>query len=201
MKYRLIVTGCVALVLILGSAAGSLFAAGPATQVPATVYAFDATEVPAPGCSSEVLGMSTVGNTLHLKLLNRGLTASDDPRLTGQATVEVDVSINNVSGHINAHGFLVIEPDGYAGTWEGAFTISAPGGKLIDLDGIVIGRDAHINVRGTGELEGQWFLFEHGLAVSDPPYEIPVEDPDGPGGCEFLGEVWTGRILDPNRGP
>ena len=122
MKCRLVVAGCVGLALMLASPQGSLLAAGPAIQVPATVYVFGNPALQGPPCGSQVLDMSTGGNKLLLKLLNHALAVSEDPRLTGDATVEVEVSINNVNGHVNAHGVLVIEPWGYAGTWEAPST-------------------------------------------------------------------------------
>lgn len=185
-------------VFVLSAALGGGASAALATQVPADTYAFSNPDVTGPPCGSQVLGISTTGNMTRLDLLNHALMVSPDPRLTGQSTVEVTVNINNVSGHIVAQGSLVLEPDGFAGTWEADFNIHAPGGRSIDLDGLTIVQDSHMNARGTGVFEGQWFFFSHGFVTTPPPHELPVTDPDGEAGCEFLGEVWSGRILDPN---
>lgn len=185
-------------VLMLAAAPGNGASAAPATQVSANTYAFANPAVAGLPCGSQVLEVSTIGNTTRLDLLNHALMVSPDPRLTGQSTVEVTVNINNVSGHVVAHGSLVLEPDGFDGTWEADFNIHAPGGRSIDLDGLTIVQDSHMNARGTGVFEGQWYFFSHGFVTTPPPHELPVSDPDGEGGCEFLGEVWSGRILDPN---
>lgn len=185
-------------VFVLSASLGSGAAAAPATQVSADTFAFAGPSLTGPPCGSQVLDISTTGNMTRLELLNHAWMVSLEPRLTGQSTVEVTVNINNVSGHIVAQGSLVLEPDGFAGTWEADFNIHAPGGRSINLDGLTIVQDAHINAHGTGVFEGQWFFFSHGFVATPPPHELPVSDPDGEGGCEFLGEVWSGRILDPN---
>lgn len=186
-------------VFLLSAPLGAGASAAPATQTSADTYAFANPTVTGPPCGSQLLDVSTTGNMTRLELLNHALMVSPDPRLTGQSTVEVTVNINNVSGHIVAQGSLLLEPDGFAGTWEADFSIHAPGGRSIDLDGLTIVQDSHMNARGTGVFEGQWFFFSHGFVTSPPPHDLPVSDPDGAGGCEFLGEVWSGRILDPNR--
>ena len=179
--------------LFIGSVLGGSVWAESAIQVPAVTYAFENGN-----CGySNLVDFDTRGNKTYLKLDNLGYMVSEDPRLTGYAAVDVEVFINNVNGHINAHGSLVLEPVGYAGTWVADFNIHVPGGKSVDVDGIMIIKDAQMNARGTGVFEGQWFFFEHGLAVSDPPYDLPVSAPDG-WACEFLGEIWSGKILDPN---
>jgi hypothetical protein len=182
----------------VGNAVSVAVWADPASQDPADAYGFFNPALSGPPCGSQVLGVEVIGNKIHLLLLNHGLVVSEDPRLTGLVTNYVEVEINNVNGHVGGHGSFVLEPWGYAGAWESDFNISAPQGKSIDVNGLMIVKDSQITARGTGEFEGQWYLFEHGQATSPPPYDIPVEDPDGPGGCEFLGEVWSGRILDPN---
>ncbi len=184
-------------VFVLASAIGHGASAAPATQVSADTYAFSSPDSAGPPCGSQLLDISETGNMTRLELLNHAWMVSPDPRLTGQSTVEVTVNINNVSGHVVAQGSLVLEPGGFAGTWEADFNIHAPGGRSIDLDGLTIVQDAHINARGTGVFEGQWYFFSHGFVTTPPPHDLPVSDPDGAGGCEFLGEVWSGRILDP----
>lgn len=166
-------------------------------QESADTYAFSNPDLVGTPCGSQLLDLSETGNMTRLELLNHAWMVSPDPRLTGQSTVEVTVNINNVSGHIVAQGSLMLEPDGFAGTWEADFNIHAPGGRSIDLDGLTIVQDSHINARGTGVFDGQWFFFNHGFVTTPPPHDLPVSDPDGEGGCEFLGEVWSGRILDP----
>jgi hypothetical protein len=189
MEHRLITSVCAG--LVLASVLGSVVLAGPAIQEPAVTYGFSGG-----ACGiSDFPVVGTQGNKLHLKLLNRAWMVSEDPRLTGPVVVDVEVFINNINGNINGHGSLVLQPWGYSGTWVGDFNIQAPGGKSIDVNGIMIVKDFRMNARGTGEFEGQWFFFEHGLVVSDPPYELPVEGPDG---CEYGGEIWTGSILNPN---
>ena len=183
--------------LVLGIALGTAVWADPASQEPADAYAFFNEALSGPPCGSQVLGVSITGNTTRLTMLAHSLIVSEDPRLTGQLTNAAEVTINEVSGHLGVHGFFILEPFGYAGTWESNFNISLWHGKSIDLNGLMIVKDSQITARGTGEFEGQWWFLEHGQATSPPPYDIPVEDPDGPGGCEFLGEVFTGRILDP----
>ncbi len=180
--------------LLLGFAAW----AGPAIQDQADTYAFGDPTSQAPPCGSQLVDVRNVGANTYLTLFNHALMVSEDPRLTGQAVVNVEVIFNNRNGHIGGHGSLVLQPYGYAGTWEADFNINAPNGRSIDIDGLMIVKDSHIVAHGTGVFAGQFFFFEHGLATSPPPYDIPVEDPDGPGGCDFQGEVWTGRILNPN---
>jgi hypothetical protein len=189
MEHRLITSVCAG--FVLASVLGSVVLAEPALQVPAVTYAFNGD---ACGISDRPIA-SRQGNKLHLKLRNRGWMESADPRLTGPVVVDVEVFINDINGHVNGHGSLVLQPSGYSGTWVADFNIQAPEGKSIDVNGIMIVKDSRMNARGTGEFEGQWFFFEHGLARSDPPYEIPVEGPDG---CEFEDEIWTGSILNPN---
>ena len=191
MKYLLTILVCTA--FLLASLLGSGVWAGPATQVPAVTYGFAGGN-----CGiSDVLEVSTRGNKTYLKLLNRGWMVSEDSRLTGPAVVDVEVFINNINQHIGGHGSFILESSDGAGTWEADFNIHVPGGKSIDVDGIMIVKDSQMNARGTGAFEGQWFFFSHGLAVNEGPYEIPVESPPG-FGCEFEGEIWSGTILDPN---
>ncbi len=172
--------------------AGSAWSA-PAIQDSAVTYTFQGGN-----CGyNEVVDSGIRGNQTYLKLHNVGFEVSEDPRLTGWGTVDVEVYINNVNGHVTAHGSWVLEPLSYAGTWVADFNIQAPGGKSIDVDGIMIARDSKINAKGTGVFEGQWFFSEHGLTESDPPYDLPVEAPEG-WGCEFGQEIFTGRILNPN---
>lgn len=193
-----IISKSACLCLLLGAVPVSLGWAAAAIQTEADVYVFVDPALAGPPCGSQVLGAEVIGNKIHLSLLNHGLVVSEDPRLTGLVTVYVEVEINNVNGHVGGHGSFILESWGYAGAWEADFNISAPMGKTIDLDTLTIVKDSHINARGTGEFADQWYFFEHGLANSPPPYDIPVEDPDGPGGCEFAGEAWAGRILNPN---
>jgi hypothetical protein len=190
-----IISNSACLCLLLGAVPVSLGWAA-AIQTEADVYGFGDPALAGPPCGSQILGVEVIGNKIHLSLLNHGLVVSEDPRLTGQVTNYVEVEINNVNGHVGGHGSFILESWGYEGAWEADFNISAPMGKTIDLDTLTIVKDSQINARGTGEFAGMWYFFEHGLPNSPPPYDIPVEDPDGPGGCEF-GEVWTGRILDP----
>lgn len=180
--------------VVLGGVLGGSVWAGPATQVPAVTYVFEGGN-----CGfSEVVDFDTRGNKTYLKLHNVAFMVSEEPRLTGFTVVDVEVFINNVNGHINAKGSLVLEPTNYAGTWIADFNIHVPGGKSVDVDGIVIVKDSQMNARGTGVFEGLWFFFEHGLATSPPPYDIPVDAPEG-WGCEFSSEIWAGKILDPNK--
>jgi len=191
MKYLLTILVCTA--LLLASVLGSGVWAAPAIQVPGVTYGFGGGSCG----TSDPPDVSFQGNKMHLKLLNRGWMVSEDPRLTGPVIVDVEISINNINGHVGGHGSFVLESSDGAGTWEADFNIHAPGGKSIDVDGIMIVKDSQMNARGTGAFEGQWFFFSHGLAVSEPPYEIPVEGPPG-FGCTFEGEIWSGTILDPN---
>jgi len=194
MKLVLIISVCAGLAL------GIVVWAAPAIQTSADTYAFVNPATVGPPCGSQLIDVRVVGNKTRLKLFNHALMVSEDSRLTGQGTVEVEVNINNVNGNVDGHGSLTIVPTGgHAGTWEADFNLAAPGGRSIDLNELMIVKDSHINARGTGEFAGQWFFFEHGIDRS-PPYDIPVEDPDGPGGCEFAGEVWSGSILNPNAG-
>ena len=153
----------------------------PAIQEPAVTYPFEGG-----ACGESVLEM-----------------VSDDARLTGPGTVEVDVLINNVNGRINAHGSLVLEPTGYDGTWEADFNIHSPtfevhdyGGKIVSLDWTDFVKDSQMNALGTGVFERMWFQFAHGFPVFAPFEDVPVESPDP--SCVYEGEVWAGRILDPN---
>lgn len=189
MKHPLTISMCAG--FLLASLGGSGVWAEPAVQEPAVTYAFSGGVCG----TSMVLGVSTQGNKTHLQLLNTGVMVSTDPRVAGPVVVNVEVIINNVNGHIGGHGSLVLHPAGYAGTWSADFNFQTPGGKSIDVGGIIIVKDSRINARGTGEFDGQWFFIEHGIAVSGPPYDIPVE---GPEGCVFMGEIWNGSILNPN---
>ena len=120
---------------------------------------------------------------------------SEDDRLSGLETVNVEAFFNNINGHITAHGNVVIEPSAYAGsTWEGDFNIHVPGGRLMDVSGIIMTKDSQINLRGTGEFDGQWFFSSHGIAAN----EEDVPPVGGPDGCVFSGEIFTGTILNPN---
>ena len=179
--------------ILLASVLGSGVWAKPAIQVPAVTYGFEGDD-----CGiSTVLEVGTQGNKTRLLLRNAGWMVSEDPRLTGPVVVDVEVFINNINGHVGAHGSFVLHSLDGTGTWEADFNIHVPGGKTIDVNGIMIVKDSQMNARGTGAFEGQWFFFAHGSAVSEPPYDIPVESPDG-FACEFLGEIWSGTILDPN---
>jgi hypothetical protein len=187
MKHLFTISVCTALLVASGVWAGS------AIQLPAVTYGFEGG-----ACGiSDFPEISTRGNKTRLKLLNRGWMVSEDPRLTGPVVVDVEIFINNINGHVGGHGSFVLQSSDGAGTWEADFNIHAPGGKNIDVDGILIVKDSQMNARGTGAFEGQWFFFSHGLAVNEGPYEIPVESPEG-FGCEFLGEIWSGTILNPN---
>ena len=191
MKHLLTISVCTG--LLFASVLGSGVWAKPAIQVPAVTYGFDGDD-----CGiSTVLEVGIQGNKTRLLLRNAGWMVSEDPRLTGPTVVNVEVFINNINGHIGAHGSFVLQSSEYAGTWEGDFNIQVPGGRTIDVDGIMIVKDSQMNARGTGAFDGQWFFFAHGQAVNEGPYEIPVESPDGYE-CEFLGEIWSGTILDPN---
>jgi hypothetical protein len=193
MEHRLITSVCAG--FVLASVLGSVVLAGPAIQEPAVTYGFEGEF-----CSSStstLLEFENKGNKTRLLLENTGLMVSQDSRLSGVATVNVEVIINNVSGHINAHGRVVLQPADYPGsTWEGDFNIHVPGGQSIDVNGIMIVKDSQMNARGTGGFDGQWFFFSHG--IGDPNAVPPVSDPDGPGGCDFSGEIFSGTILNPN---
>ena len=184
MRYLLTFSVCTALVVASGVWGGS------AIQEPAVTYNFGG------ACSLDnpPLEVGTKGNKTFLKLHNEGEMISEDSRLTGHVIVDVDVFINNVNGHINAHGSLVLQPYAHVGTWEADFNIHVPGGQSIDVSGMMIVKDSQINARGTGDFDGQWFFFSHGIAASGLD-QVPV---DGPEGCEFSGEIWTGTILNPN---
>ena len=187
---KLVILVC--MILLLGALPGSAAFGAPATQEPAVTYPFEGGV-----CGdSVVLEAGEQGNKTFLKLFNTAVMVSEDPRLAGPVTVEVEVLINNVNGHINGHGSLVLEPTGYDGTWEADFNIHAPGGKVVELDWTDFVKDSQMNARGTGEFEGMWFLFAHGFPVFAPLDEVPVESPDP--SCVYEGEVWAGRILDPN---
>ena len=193
MNYRLTTSLCAGFVLAIGL--GSSVWAGPAIQESAVTYGFEGEFCSS--SSSTVLDFEIKGNKTRLLLENTALMVSQDSRLSGVATVNVEVFINNVNGHINAHGLVVLRPADYPGSsWEADFNIHVPGGQTIDVNGIVIVKDSQMNARGTGIFEGQWFFFSHGIA--DPNEVPPVTDPDGPGGCDFSGEIFVGTILNPN---
>ena len=193
MAHRLITSVCAG--LVLASVLGSIVWAGPAIQEPAVTYGFEGEFCIS--SSSTLLDFEIKGNKTRLLLENTGLMVSQDSRLSGIATVNVEAFINNVNGHINAHGRVVLRPADYPGsTWEGDFNIHVPGGQSIDVNGIMIVKDSQMNARGTGGFDGQWFFFSHG--IGDPNEVPPVSDPDGPGGCDFSGEIWSGTILNPN---
>ena len=193
MEYRLITSVCAG--LVLASVLGSGVWAGPAIQERAVTYGFEGDSCSS--SSSTLLEFEIKGNKTRLLLENTGLMVSQDSRLSGVATVNVEVFINDVSGHINAHGRVVLRPADYPGsTWEADFNIHVPGGQSIDVNGIMIVKDSQMNARGTGDFDGQWFFFSHG--IGDPNEVPPVIDPDGPGGCDFTGEIFSGTILNPN---
>ena len=179
-------------VLLFGLLPGTAALGAPAIQEPAVTYPFEGG-----ACGDSVLlDAREQGNKTVLTLFNTFEMVSDDARLTGPGTVEVDVLINNVNGRINAHGSLVLEPTGYGGTWEADFNIHVPGGKVVSLDWTDFVKDSQMNARGTGVFEGMWFQFAHGFPVFAPFENVPVESPDP--SCVYEGEVWAGRILDPN---
>jgi hypothetical protein len=188
MEHRRITSVCAG--LVLASVLGSAVWAGPAIQEPAVTYNFGG------ACSlgGPPIEVGTQGNKMFLKLHNEGEMISEDSRLTGHVIVDVEVFINNVNGHINAHGSFVLQPYAHAGTWEGDFNIHVPGGQSIDVNGMMIVKDSQMNGRGTGDFDGQWFFFSHGIATSGLD-QVPVVGPDG---CEFSGEIWSGTILNPN---
>ena len=196
MRLKSVSALCIGLVFPI--ALGSLVWSAPAIQTPAVTYAFFNSDLQGAPCGSQFLDVRTVGNQTRIKFLNHALMVSEDSRLTGQSVVEGELIIHNVSGHLQVHGSFVLTPFAHAGTWQADFNIHIPGNKTIDVNGLMIVKDSQMNARGTGVFEGVWFLFEHGFPVTPPPYDIPVDDPDGPGGCDFEGEVWAGRILDPN---
>lgn len=94
---------------------GSGVWAAPAIQVPTVANAFDNPEGQGLPCDSQVLDVTTKGNGTYLELLNHGLMVSVDPRLTGPATVEEEVNINNINGHIGGHGSLCSRAYGLLG--------------------------------------------------------------------------------------
>jgi hypothetical protein len=196
MKHLIAVLVCAG--LVLASVLGSGVWAGPAIQDSVVAYGFEALE--GETCdysSSTVLEVGEQGNKLRLLLLNEALMVSEDSRLSGPVTVNVEVFINNVNNHVNAHGRAVLSPTAHPGsTWVGDFNLKAPGGRTLDVNGIIIIKDSQMNMRGTGEFDGQWFFFSHG--IGDSSGTIPVEDPDGPGGCDFSGEIFAGTILNPH---
>ena len=174
---------------------GSAVWAGPSIKDSVVTYGFEGETCDS--SSSTLLDIEEHGrNKLRLLLLNEALMVSEDSRLSGLATVNVEVFINNINGHVTAHGHLLIEPSAHDGAWEGDFNIQAPGGRSMDVGGLIIIKDSQMNLRGTGEFDGQWFFFSHGIASAD--IDPPVDDPDGPGGCDFSGEIFTGTILNPN---
>jgi hypothetical protein len=173
---------------------GSAVWAGPSIQESVVTYGFGGETCDSD--ISEVLEIEEHGNKLRLLLHNEGIMVSDDSRISGPSTVNVEVFINNINGHITAHGYVLIEPSAHAGTWEGDFNIQVPGGRLMDVGGLIIIKDSQMNLRGTGEFDGQWFFFSHGQDITDG--DPPVDAPDGHDGCEFTGEIFTGTILNPN---
>jgi hypothetical protein len=173
---------------------GSAVWAGPSIKDSVVAYSFEGDNCDS--SSSTLLDFEEHGNKLRLLLLNVGLVVSEDSRISGLATVNVEVFINNINGHITAHGHVLLEPSAHAGTWEGDFNIQVPGGRLMDVSGLIIIKDSQMNLRGTGEFDGQWFFFSHGIASTD--VAPLVDDSDVPDGCDFAGEIFTGSILNPN---
>ena len=172
---------------------GSAVWAGPSIKDSVVTYGFEGY----PCGESKLLVFEELGNKLHFVAENYALMVSEDERLSGLETVNVEAFINIINDHITAHGNVVIAPFDYAGTWEGDFNIHVPGGRLMDVSGIIMTKDSQINLRGTGEFDGQWFFSSHGIA--NPDDVPPVDDPDGPDGeCAFSGEIFTGTILNPN---
>jgi hypothetical protein len=168
---------------------GSAVWAGPSIQDSVVAYGFEGGTCG----SSTLLEVEEHGNKLRMLFLNVGLMVSEDSRLSGLTTVNVEVFINNINGHVTAHGHVVLEPSAHAGAWEGDFNVQAPGGRSMDVNGIMIIKDSQMNLRGTGEFDGQWFFFSHGIGSTDDAPPV-----DGPGGCDFSGEIFTGTILNPN---
>ena len=173
---------------------GSVVWAGPSIKDSVVTYGFEGE----PCGDSELLEFEEHGNKLRFVALNYALMVSEDDRLSGLETVNVEAFFNNINGHITAHGNVVIEPSAYPGsTWEGDFNMHVPGGRLMDVNGIIMTKDSQMNLRGTGEFDGQWFFSSHGIAAN-PADVPPVDDPDGDGPCYFSGEIFTGTILNPN---
>jgi hypothetical protein len=183
---------------------GSAVWAGPSIKDSVVAYGFEGLE--GETCvssdfgviSSEPQEMEAHGNKLHfLAPHNEALMVSDDDRISGLAIVIAEAFVNIKSGHVTVHGHLVLQPSAYPdGAWEGDFNMHIPGGRSMDVDGIIITKDSQMNLRGTGVFDGQWFFFSHGMADTD--VDLPVDDPDGDGGCDFTGEIFAGTILNPN---
>jgi hypothetical protein len=172
---------------------GSAVWAGPSIQDSVVAYGFEGGTC----SSSEFPEFEEHGNKLRiLAPHNEALMVSDDSRISGLATVNVEVFMNLINGHVTAHGHLLIEPSAHAGAWEGDFNIQTPGGRSMDVNGLIIIKDSQMNLRGTGEFDGQWFFFSHGIASID--VAPLVDDSDVPDGCDFTGEIFTGTILNPN---
>jgi hypothetical protein len=169
---------------------GSAVWAGPSIQDSVVAYGFEGGT-----CGSSIFleDPEVHGNKLRLLLLNEALMVSEDSRISGLASVNVVVFIYIKNGRISAHGHLLLEPSAHAGAWEGDFNVQAPGGRSMDVNGIMIIKDSQMNLRGTGEFDGQWFFFSHGIGSTDDAPPV-----DGPGGCDFSGEIFTGTILNPN---
>ena len=120
---------------------------------------------------------------------------SDNEMVAGASTVTVSVNINLDQSAGNFHGSFVLEPFAYEdqGTWEANFAGHFKGAKfegnpLTHVDAVMI-------AQGTGILQGKILWFNH---MVNPAFDHPA-DPDGAGSCNWVGELWSGIILERNN--
>lgn len=158
---------------------------GSAQKIPFDGFAFD--------CGSTGGEVTQNGNMLHIRdLLNQGIFLSDNDMVTGEVTVlvhSVNVNLTNSAGSFR--GTLTLKPTAHPdATWEGKFAGHLKGAKLGSNPLTLV--DAHIVVQGQGAFHGMTMAFDHFI---NPAFENPFPTPSG---CQFVGERWTGVIVNPH---
>jgi Bacterial Ig-like domain (group 2) len=157
---------------------------GSAKKIPFDGFAFD--------CGSTGGEITQNGNMLHIRgRLNSGIFLSDNDMLTGELTVlvhSVNINLRNSAGSFR--GTLTLKPAAHPdASWEGDFAGHLKGAKLESNPLTLV--DARIVVQGQGAFHGMSMAFDHFI---NPAFDNPF---DTPSGCQFVGERWTGVIVNP----
>ena len=158
-------------------------AAGSADRIPFDGIAFE--------CESTEGEITLNGNMLHIRgRLGTGPFLSDNDMVSGESTILVDINVNLTNFAGTFGGTFTLRPTAHPdASWEGQFAGHLKGGKL-DSDPLTL-VDAHIVVQGQGAFHGMTMAFDHFI---NPDFVNPFDTPHG---CEFVGERWTGVIVNP----
>jgi hypothetical protein len=129
----------------------------------------------------------TADNVWHIRGYQHvNVDESTIPEVNGLNTTFADADINLRNGIANIRGTFSIQPDGYAGTWEGTWVFNG-------TPGVGFARGVG---RGTGVFAGKHIFLN--------VYDIPYDDwpPDSEAKCNGIGgfegvELVEGYILEP----